>query len=72
MIFAYDWSQQRLVYPHPVTGQPLAISVGELGQIGWTFRDGDARRCLPRADKSLIQSANMQIPQGVLRNGGRR
>lgn len=54
MIFFFDWSMQSLVYPAPPDGHRVAIHVNALRAIGWTFDEAEARRVLPRYDRSQL------------------
>ena len=57
MIFFFDWSTDSLVYPG-LDGRPTRISVADLQELGWSFNAADARKTLPRADKSLLSAAS--------------
>ena len=71
IFFGFDHSTSSLVFIHPDTQKPTPISCAKLRELGWKAEPAEFRKCLPRVDKPLIQSAGNGLPPlpPILRRG---
>lgn len=62
VLFAFDWSTTSLIYVGP-HGLPVAIHANMLVGLGWKFDEAEARKTLPRFDRSQIAGVPVVSPE---------